>query len=97
MGRQMLGAGDQSRNANLHVLLACAYGQQYAYERETNPDNPLLPSIRQRAIDAVKAALKANPDVKAWLRSLWQPAQDAIDNDLAVFGPTDADLSGLLA
>jgi len=96
IGRQLAAKPGAERNVNLHVWLACAYGQKYSFVKQEKPDDPSLPDIRKAAIDEMKAAINADPTSRALLRSLWKPSAGAEDTDLDGFDPNDADLKALL-
>jgi hypothetical protein len=78
--------------------MACAYGQKYRYERDTNhaPEQDLAP-IKQNVLREIRAALAADPNTRELLRSLWRPVPaDSPENDLAAFAPDDPQLTELL-
>lgn len=70
------------------AFLAAAYGQQYSYERSHGALSDRLSEIREKAIEAVKRALKTDPGTLTLLRMMWDPAYPSKspgDNDLEVF------------
>ena len=95
IGEQLLQRPDTKGDPNVHSWLAAAYGQQYAYEKPTAAPNRLN-VIRDKVIEHVTAALKADPSAKQFLRSLWKPAQGSDENDLAELAQDDPDLQRLL-
>jgi hypothetical protein len=97
VGEELLKRPGQDRNTNLHVWMACAYGQQYGYERDVNnaPDDRLT-EIKAKVLKEIDAALSADPNARDWLHSLWRPAAGSEDNDLAAFPPEDGDLAARL-
>jgi hypothetical protein len=95
LGERLLTRPDQARNDNLLVWLACAYGQQYAYEKGQQAPPERLEQIKGNARRAVEAALAANPQARDWLRSLAYPAPQAEDDDLKALAD-DGGLTDLL-
>jgi hypothetical protein len=73
----------------LWAYLAAAYGQAYRFESQLNPGSPQLPDLEAKALDAVKRALAATPELKTLLRSLWDPNDPTKagiqEDDLEVF------------
>lgn len=96
IGERLLTRPGQEKNANLHVWMACAYGQQYRYEQQRQATPEALAAIKEKVLREIRAALAADPNTREWLHSLWQPAASAVDNDLNAFPPNDPDLTALL-
>jgi hypothetical protein len=98
VGESLLTRPDQEKNANLRVWMACAYGQKYRYERDTNhASDQVLETIKGKVLDEIRAALAADPNTRTLLRSLWRPVPpDSPENDLAGFAPDDPQLTELL-
>ena len=87
--------------ARLYVNLACAYGQQYEWLTKTQqpPDPGSLQQTRNLALDAVRNALKSDPNSKTILRLVWDPNATKIvdeENDLQSFYK-DPEFKSLLA
>lgn len=82
--RQRDQSGDATP-AEIWALLACAYGQAYAWElAQRTPPGELAP-LREKALDAVRRAA-VDPQWKETLREVWHPPSDtAVDTDLVVF------------
>jgi hypothetical protein len=84
------------KNLNLHIWLACAYGQQHKYALQNN-DQALADSARKNALTEVKAALAIDPaKAKPWLQALWRPVAGSPEDDLASIPKDDPELSALL-
>jgi|GEM_PF-3025604 len=73
------------KSASLHLWLASAYGQKYAYEKAKGAPPATLDPIRDRALAEAKAALDIDLAVRPTLQALWDPPPGAADDDLAVF------------
>jgi hypothetical protein len=85
-----------ARSFNLHVWLACAYGQQHRYAGQQNND-ALKTSALQNVIQEVKVALEIDPvAAKPLLYSVWKPAAGSPDNDLSSIPADNPDLKRLL-
>ncbi len=97
IGEELLKQPGHEKDAMLHVWLACAYGQQQAYEKSRGASEELLKSIKDKAVREINAAIASDRRTRDLLRSLWKPAPNAEDRDLESFGPDDPDLSRLLA
>ncbi len=70
-------------NDRVWIYLACAYAQQYAFEkRSPKLDQPKLDQSRASALEAIDQAIQLSPKNKEFLRGLWQP-------DLATPGQDD--------
>ncbi|MBR0715069.1 M48 family metallopeptidase [Bradyrhizobium liaoningense] len=96
IGQRLAQQPSAATNGNLHVWLACAYGQQHAYE-QAHQNPTLADEARKNVVQEVEAALKVDPAAKALLYSLWQPAPNSQENDLASISNGDPDLLRLLA
>ena len=97
VGEELLKQPGQERNTNLHVWMACAYGQQYRYERDVIHAPPeRLMEIKTKVLNEIDAALRADRNARDWLRSLWRPEAGSEDDDLAAFAPDDSDLTSRL-
>ncbi|OGT82920.1 MAG: hypothetical protein A3H91_12235 [Gammaproteobacteria bacterium RIFCSPLOWO2_02_FULL_61_13] len=97
IGEELLKQKNQEGNANLRVWMACAYGQQHAFQKSTGGSSQELAATREKIISEVENAIKADPTTKDLLRSLWQPEPGAEDTDLESLPPNDSDLMRLLA
>jgi hypothetical protein len=78
----------QPLSARLYVNLACAYGQQYDWEKKHENRESILKESRDKALDAVRKALQADPGTKSILRQVWDPSASTIreeENDLESF------------
>jgi hypothetical protein len=96
IGSRLLQQPDAPNNLNLHIWLACAYGQQHAFAKKIG-NNALADSARQNVIKEVETALKIDPQkARPLLRSFWQSPAGALDDDLASIPPDDPDLKRLL-
>lgn len=87
---------EQAANAQLHVWLACAYGQQYGYEKGRNASETILAPMKKKMLQEIVTATQLDPKTRDILRSVWRPAPGAEDNDLAAFAPDDPELVPLL-
>jgi hypothetical protein len=96
IGEKLLKKRGAEKDADLHVWLACAYGQKYKYLKEQAPTSPELSQIRARVVAEIKAALEIDPTWRAALRSFWKPEPGSSEDDLSGFDPNDPDLSPLL-
>jgi hypothetical protein len=83
------------KSASLHLWLAAAYGQKYAFEKNQNASEDVLAPIRAKALAEAKAAIDIDRAVRPTLQALWNPAPGAEDDDLAVF-KDDAEFRTLL-
>lgn len=76
-------------SARVWTYLAAAYGQEYTDRRERGENAAELKPVRDKALDAVKEALRLEPRLKSLLRSLWDPADPTKaskeEDDLEVF------------
>jgi tetratricopeptide (TPR) repeat protein len=97
VGEELLKQPGQEKNGMLHVWLACAYGQQHAFEKSRGAAESILQPIKEKAVRETRAAIAADPRTRELLRQLWRPAPDATDRDLESFGADDPDFSQLLA
>jgi hypothetical protein len=73
------------KSASLHLWLACAYGQKYAYEQRQSASPDALAAIKASALAESKAAIAIDPAALDTLRSVWDAPEGAVDSDLAVF------------
>lgn len=89
------GHRDTTADADLLAYLACAYGQQYQWERGQVASTGKLTSIRDSAVDAIKRAIALEPQWRATLHRLAFPAANSREDDLAVLAQ-DTDLKPLL-
>lgn len=96
-GEALLKEPGQENRANLHVWLACAYGQQHAFEKARGAGEEVLKPIKDKVLREIGAALAADPRTRGLLHSLWRPEPKSEDRDLESFGPDDPDLTRLLA
>jgi hypothetical protein len=82
-------------SASLHLWLASAYGQKYAFEKARNASEEILAPIKAKALAEARSAIEIDVAVLPTLRGLWNPAPGAEDDDLAVF-KDDPDFRTLL-
>jgi hypothetical protein len=88
----------QHASGRLFVNLACAYGQQYSWERKHDNRTQVLEEIRQSALDAVREALRLDQGSKNVLKLVWDPKASKMsdeENDLEGFYE-DAEFQALL-
>ena len=86
--KQYLKVATKPPSARLYVNLACAYGQQYDWERKHDNRADVLTDIRGRALDAVQKALQIDPGTKSVLQFVWEKNANKVsseENDLEVF------------
>lgn len=100
IGEQLAAQSRFKKDLDVHVWLACAYGQKYRYYKR-NPkggpdDQAVLDEAKEKTIREIKAALAIDPKVRARLFAYWQPAPGSIDNDLSGFDADDAEIGALL-
>jgi hypothetical protein len=96
IGSRLKQAPGSDKKLNLHIWLACAYGQQHKFAL-LNKDTVLAGSARKNVVDEVKTALAIDAaKAKPWLQALWRPVPGSPEDDLASIPPDDADLSALL-
>jgi hypothetical protein len=94
---EKLAQDDAYKNvASLHAWLACAYGQQYGYEKARQADPQALETIRTKAIAEIETAIRLEPSMRERLHSYWKPGPDSIDDDLRSFPADDPKLTELL-
>jgi hypothetical protein len=87
---------DAETNLNLHVWLACAYGQQHAFATANN-DSGLAEEARKNVVREIEIAVGIDAQkAKPLLRAFWQAQSGATDNDLASIPQDDSDLKRLL-
>jgi hypothetical protein len=96
IGQRLLADERNKASADLHVWMACAYGQQYAYEKDRKAGDDELKEIKTKMLQEIDAAISEDPRTKVTLRSVWKPDPGSEDNDLTVFGPDDPDLKSRL-
>jgi len=72
-------------SAVLWVYLACAYGQQYSWERAHENRPEVLRQSRDNALHAVRMAVEKDETMRPWLAGLLHPTPGSVDDDLAVF------------
>lgn len=85
---QYLKVATKPPSARLYVNLACAYGQQYDWEKKHDNRADVLTDIKNRALDAVQKALQTDPGTKGVLQFVWDPNANKVgpeENDLEVF------------
>jgi hypothetical protein len=86
--RRYLKEEPQRTSGRLFVNLACAFGQQYDWEKKHDNRAQALKEIRQSALDAVREALRLDPGSKNVLKLVWDPKASKMsdeENDLEVF------------
>ena len=84
-----------TRSASLHLWLASAYGQKYAFEKARNSSEEILAPIKAKALAEARSAIEIDRAVLPTLRGLWNPVPGAEDDDLVVF-KDDPDFKALL-
>jgi hypothetical protein len=80
------------------VYLACAYGQKYKWKKDEGADEAALKTVRDKALDATRQALRLKPQFRGLLQSLWDPSSSSFvpdEDDLVVF-LDDAEFTALL-
>jgi len=95
IGTRLLRLPSAAKSLNLHVWLACAYGQQHAAAVKAG-DTTQAEEARKKVVEEVQTALGIDPKAKALLYSLWQPSANPDENDLASIPKDDSDLKRLL-
>jgi tetratricopeptide repeat protein len=96
IGNRLLQRPGAANNLNLHIWLACAYGQQHAWAKAAS-NTTLMEEARKAVVREVKTAVGIDPQkAKPLLRSLWQPPPGSSENDLGSIPSDDSDLKGLL-
>jgi tetratricopeptide (TPR) repeat protein len=88
----------EPRDASIWINLACAYGQQYKWikEKGSAAEKANLPSLREKALQAVKKAIDLDPGVKTRLAELCHgTGRDPGDDDLKIF-ENDPDFEKLI-
>jgi hypothetical protein len=80
---------DGVKSASLHLWLACAYGQKYAYQKQTSASADELAATKERALAESKAAIEIDPAVLPTLQSVWDAPEGTVDNDLTAFKDDD--------
>jgi tetratricopeptide (TPR) repeat protein len=87
-------------SARIWANLAAALGQKYRYDSEHGASKEVLEATRRRAVEAVSKAIELEPQMKGWLRTLWNPNDptkvQSEEDDLEVFHD-DPDFVKLLA
>ncbi len=86
---------DQASNGNLHLWLACAYGQRAATLRAGSED---FMRDRDQALERLTTMKRLRPDLLPLARSVWRPDEyggNKTDTDLTVFHD-DPDFVALL-
>ena len=95
IGEQLLSNPGAEKNAQLHVWLARAYGQQMAGASNLPPAS--TKAIRDKVIREVSAAVAADASTRAALLRLWRSPPGAPAGDLASLPSDDPDLTILLS
>lgn len=96
--QQYLSEEQGTPSARILAYLAGAYGQQYAYERDTGAAPERLETAKAKAFEATEAALKIDPAIVTLLRMMWDPtypSKSPGDDDLEPFFEDD-DFQALL-
>lgn len=74
---------ESPRDAGVYAYLACAYGQQYRYERDKKKAAPgQLAAIREQVIANVRKALDLDPSWKTLFRQVMDPRPGSAEDDL---------------
>lgn len=96
IGSKLQQAPGSDKKLNLHIWLACAYGQQHKFALQ-NKDMVLAESARKSVIAEVKTALAIDTaKAKPWLQALWRPLPGSPEDDLSSIPSDDAELTALL-
>ena len=86
-------------NARIWANLAAALGQKYRWDSEHEAPKEILEDTRRRALEAASKAIESEPQMKVWLRTLWNPNDPtkiaSEEDDLEVFY-NDPDFKKLL-
>jgi hypothetical protein len=75
----------QTVTATLWGYLACAYGQQFAWERDHHNRPEVVSQSRTKALNAIKMALEKDATLKSWFSGFLHPSAGSEDDDLAAF------------
>ena len=94
IGEQLLSNPGADKNAQLHVWLARAYGQQLAYA--TNLPEDARKVIKDRVLREASAAVAADTSTRVVLLGLWKSLPGTPAGELASLPPDDPDLTDLL-
>ncbi len=89
---------DTRAEGKLWFMLASAYGQEYAWTREQDPEAEELAEIRDRCLESVRKSLSITPAWKRNLQMIWDkhfPNKPADENELEPFYE-DAEFRALL-
>lgn len=76
---------DLASNGNLHLWLACAYGQRAAALKQRSAD---YSAEKAAALERLRAMKEVRPDLLPQARAVWQPDRyqgNKDENDLEVF------------
>jgi hypothetical protein len=73
------------KSASLHLWLARAYGQKFAYEQKNAAPPDRLAATRAHALTQIQTAIAVDASVRSTLQSTWDAPAGTVDNDLAVF------------
>jgi hypothetical protein len=82
---------EEPKNASARIWanLAAALGQKYKYDQEKGVPQQVLDETRRRALEAATKAIELEPEMRTWLRTLWNPEDPTKDraqeDDLEIF------------
>lgn len=97
IGKRLQQKPEADSNLNLHIWLACAYGQQHAYAKSRN-DTEQMAEAEKQVEREVEIAVRIDPQkAKPMLRKFWMPPAGSTDDDLATIPSNNAKLTRLLA
>lgn len=96
IGKRLQQKAGAESNLNLHIWLACAYGQQHAYaKRKENAEQ--MAEAEKQVEREVEIAVGIDPQkAKPMLRKFWQPLEGSLDDDLATIPRENETLNRLL-
>jgi len=95
MGEKLVASPDYAADANLHIWLACAYGQRYGDLKAKGANEADLQAVKAQVVREIKTAINLSPAARNSLHAFWKPG-DSIDNDLVAIPPDDPELTALL-
>jgi tetratricopeptide (TPR) repeat protein len=96
-GEALLERPIAERDAWIHIWLACAYGQRHWNLKNEQGTPEELRRARDAAVREIRRAVAFKPELKAYLRSLYDPTRsNGTDDDLQSLYP-DEEIDALLA
>jgi hypothetical protein len=96
IGKRLLQNPGADANLNLHIWLACAYGQQHAYA-QSKSDTEGMAAAEKQVEREVGIAVRIDADkAKPMLRKFWHPPAGSLDDDLMTLPGNNEVLGRLL-